>query len=552
MRRRNLIQGMLALPVLGPNLLAVARASDDGWHAGEVAHILPTASHERIQLKCSLRAPLDAAAVLVVDDRRVPGRRTDAAGRFFAFDVPGLAADREYRLQLTDPSGRPLCDAWPLRTFPAPDASARHVRILKFTCAGGHPLMARNGVPTFLPLELRQRLLRRALSFAPHAVIANGDHVYWDQLTWLESESPALREMVTALYEQVGMLDRHDTAHSAANERALLAAVEPQIGALYGVLLRSTPGFFLNDDHDYFENDEARPDLVTLPPYRYQVDFARRVRDLFLPEFLPDPNRPLALSGTGAADRPVGVSESFGTLRWGRLLEACLYDCGRFLSLKGTAAGLVPPEVERWLGARTRDPDVAHLIHVPSHPMGWTAGKWREWYPDVGVDDATPGASTVAQMHAAGQRFRLTTDRPKYLWQSGWWQQHQRLLEMLTGQPRRSAIVCSGDLHASGHGRILRSGPLSLADNPVHTILAGTPGTGTGWPSAVRGTAPMPPHGMELDPVTPVVEKNGFTLLDVTAETVRVRLFAWRAGEASPEAIDNLEPYHDVEIGRGR
>jgi len=398
--------------------------------------------------------------------------------------------------------------------------------------------------------HLRRRLLRRALSYAPDAVIANGDHIYWDQRTWLEVEHPGLRALASALYERIGRLDRQETAHSPDNEWALIAAAQPQIGDLYGVMLRSTPGFYLNDDHDYFENDEATQAFVTLPPYRYQLDFARRVRDLFLPEFLPDPNRPLALSGTGAVDRPPGVSESFGTLRWGRLLEACLYDCGRFLSLKGAAAGLVPPEVERWLGARTRDPQLAHLVHVPSHPMGWTAGKWREWYPDVAVDDSVEADAAVARMHTEGKRFRLTTDQPKFMWQSGWWLQHQRLLEMLTRQPGRAAVMCSGDLHASGHARIHGSGKLSLEDNPLHTILTGTLGTGTAWLSAVRGTPPATPADLAPQAVTPAVEKNGFTLLDVTPDVMRVRLFAWRSGEATPEAIDSRTPYHDLEIGR--
>lgn len=550
MRRRSLLSGALTLPVLKPVCALAGTPHDDGWNAGELRHLIPTASHERVQLKCSFRQPLTAPPELSIDGSAVPGRRTDSAGRFFAFDVPGLEPDREYRLRLTEPKGRPLCDEWPLRTFPAPDASARHVRVLLFTCAGGHPLMENGGVPVFLPLDLRRRLLRRALSFAPDTVIANGDHIYWDQRTWLESDNPGLRALAKALFERVGPLDRHKPAHSTGNERALQAAAEPQIGDLYGVMMRSTPGFYLNDDHDYFENDEAKREFVTLPPYRYQLDFARRVRDLFLPEFLPDPNRPLALSGTGAADRPAGVSESFGTLRWGRLLEACLYDCGRFLSLKGSAAGLVPPDVERWLAARTRDPSVAHLLHVPSHPMGWTAGKWREWYPDVAVDDSPGADDAVARMYTEGQRFRLTTEQPKFMWQSGWWQQHQRLLDMLTRQPRRPAVMCSGDLHASGHARIHASGRLSLADNPVHTILAGPVGTGTAWPSEMRGTPPMTPGDVELESLTPVIEKNGFTLIDVTPESMRVRLFAWRSGEAPPEAIDNLEPYHDVEVAR--
>ena len=177
--------------------------------------------------------------------------------------------------------------------------------------------------------------------------------------------------------------------------------------------------------------------------------------------------------------------------------------------------------------------------------MGWTAGKWREWYPDVAVGES--GGAATARMHTEGRQFELTTEQPKFMWQSGWWAQHQRLLAMLTSQPRRAAVVCSGDLHASGHARIQASGDLSLQDNPLHTILTGPVGTGRAWPSATRGTPPVIPHGLELEPVTPVIEKNGFTLLDVKPNCIRVRLFAWRSGEPV-ERIDTLEPYHDVEI----
>jgi len=111
--------------------------------------------------------------------------------------------------------------------------------------------------------HLRRRLLRRALSYAPDAVIANGDHIYWDQRTWLEVEHPGLRALASALYERIGRLDRQETAHSPDNEWALIAAAQPQIGDLYGVMLCSTPGFYLNDDHDYFENDEATQAFVT-------------------------------------------------------------------------------------------------------------------------------------------------------------------------------------------------------------------------------------------------------------------------------------------------
>ena len=85
------------------------------------------------------------------------------------------------------------------------------------------------------------------------------------------------------------------------------------------------------------------------------------------------------MPGSGAADRGPGISEAFGTLRYGRLVEALIYDCARFLSLKDKHAGLIPPEAESWLHARTQDDSVAQLLHIPSHPFGWSAGKWREW-----------------------------------------------------------------------------------------------------------------------------------------------------------------------------
>ena len=46
----------------------------------------------------------------------------------------------------------------------------------------------------------------------------------------------------------------------------------------------------------------------------------------------------------------------------------------------------------------------------------------------------------------------------------------------------------------------------------------------------------------------PVAERNGFTLLDITPDNVRMRLFAWRRENSSLTDIDALEPYHDVKI----
>jgi len=520
---------------------SVVAWGDSDWRPGSVAHILPTANHERLAIKVSFTMPIADTPVLHVGDLRSEGRATDSARQYFSFDIDGLASDVEYRLALRDAGGQPYCDPWPLRTFPHPDASPEHVRLVAYTCAGGHP----DDGDWFLPLEVRRRLLQRALSFSPQAVIAIGDHIYYDQRTELENRGEEYGRRQREFYEQVGWLDRAKPALGTSNEVSLKAAVGPQIGQLYGTLLRSTPSFFVSDDHDYFENDDADANMVTFPPDHYQLDFARYCRNLFLPEFLPDPYRPASMPGAGAGDRAHGISEAFGTLRYGRLLETLIYDCARFLSLKDDHAGLIPPEAERWLHDRTQDRGVAQLLHVPSHPFGWSAGKWREWYPDV--LDVEGGARPGTDAGDVG--VGLTTDRQKYLWQSGWWHQHQRLLASLNAQASRPAVVLSGDLHAIGHSTIERSHDLDLSGNPVHAVLTGTLGTHNGWPSDYRGTPPLPAIGTAHEGYGEVFEKNGFTVLDVTTDSITARLFAWKTGE--PEsAIDSLAPYHSYTIKR--
>ncbi len=543
--RRHMLRASSAVPAFLA-LSSEHSLAADGWRQGDLVHLIPTASHDRIAIKCSFRTPR-AAVSLTVDGRPQPGRRTDSAGRYFEFDVSDLEPDHRYELRLTDGT-RPLTDPWPLTTFPHPRTKPDSVRLLAYTCAGGYPGLGEPGNETFLPLPIRQRLLARALSFAPDAMIAIGDQIYWDQKTQLEHRAPARSAAARAFYESIGMLDYDLPATAARNEAAIKAACEPQIAHLYGVSLRSTPSFFVGDDHDYYENDEAWPDLVTLPPYTYQQSFARYTKALFLPEFLPDPERPALLSGSGAADRAPGISEAFGTLRYGNLLEALIYDCARFLSLKGEAAGLVPPEVERWLLTRTADQSVRHLLHVPSHPMGWSAGKWREWYPDVAMSEGEGPA--IARMDTQGEAVKLTTDQPKFMWQQGWWQQHQRLLEALSSQPDRQGILLSGDLHATGHLRIDRSSALDLPQG-VHSILTGPLGTGTAWPSAARGTPPLIASDLAATSLAEVEEKNGFTLVDLSLNEITVRLFRWRRDEPA-QLIDDLQPYHTFTIDRNR
>jgi len=81
-----------------------------------------------------------------------------------------------------------------------------------------------------------------------------------------------------------------------------------------------------------------------------------------------------------AADRPPGVGEAFGTLRFGRLAEILLYDIRRSQTLAGPSAVFVDGTVETWLKARMAARDVVHVVNIPTarrRPLPDLAGDCR-------------------------------------------------------------------------------------------------------------------------------------------------------------------------------
>jgi hypothetical protein len=278
-RRRDVLGSGLsvAAAALGP------RAGASGWQPREIVHLLPAVSHERFLIKCSFRQPLTRAPVLRAGNQRIEGTRGDTEGAYWQFHAKGLAPATAYALGIEAADGRPLCDPWPLRTFPAPHQRAARLRILAFTCAGGYPFPTLPGQPeAFRPLAIRHALLERALSFAPDVAVANGDHIYWDQRTWFESANPNVRDAAKAIAARFGRLDPALPALGSHNETVIKRLAGPQIAGVYGTRMRSTPMFFVGDDHDYFENDEANERYVTFPPEAPNVAWARAVQHLFL------------------------------------------------------------------------------------------------------------------------------------------------------------------------------------------------------------------------------------------------------------------------------
>ncbi len=128
-----------------------------------------------------------------------------------------------------------------------------------------------------MSLELCRRLLARALSFATDAVIANGAHVYWDLVHGPTGAALAQRPDALAAF---GAFNLDESVLGGPNEEVLKRVVGPQIADLYGTMLRSTPVFFLRDDHDYFENDyffEADTNggaRASFPPDGFHMDAA--------------------------------------------------------------------------------------------------------------------------------------------------------------------------------------------------------------------------------------------------------------------------------------
>lgn len=489
----------------------------DGTHEGSVAHLLPTVDSNRILIKASFISPQAEAPELSVDGHRVIGKMTDSQGLFWMFDAEDLEAGRRYTLELRR-GGRHLIDPWELSTFPVPDARPERLRLLMYTCAGGNDIFR-----LYVPTAARQRLFRRALTFEPDVVIANGDHVYWDLRAGLAA---TVTGRSTLAEEHAGVFDRTAPVLGTANEEVLKRAVGPQIAGLYGTMFRSLPVFFLRDDHDYFEDDQVTDELISFPPDDFMRRLARASQRLYYPEFLPDNNRPSDLPGASASDRPRGVSEAFGTLRYGQLLEGLLYDCKGFMILKGQEGTLIPPQVEAWIRSRMADTSLDHVMNLPSNPPGWSAGKFAEWYPDVLAEGGG-----------------LTTATPKPGWQEGWLAQHDRILSAASAM-NRIPLFMSGDIHSVAEGRILRSGTHDFRDNPVISVLTGPLGTGIGWPSIARGTIATPPKHLEVEEVVPVFEENGFHIVDFEPDKVTIRHFRWNGRKDLEDAIDTLMPFH--------
>jgi len=531
-KRRDVLKLGLGTSALALSSCTINDIPSGNWYQGDTQHILPLVSHQAFNIKVSFHKPRATPYLhihyLNKKAQVIAGSQQDSKGRFWAFRVGNLSADSEYTLQLFDKKGMSLCDSWPLKTFPAPSSQAKKLRIISYTCAGGPDLpVLPGGRDAFRPVAYRQTLFELMLEKQPDLIIANGDHIYWDYRSWVDNpDSVLVKTAIKYFLESYGTFDNAQAAKGTVNESTLQAIADEQIGRAYGVRFRSTPVFFITDDHDYFDNDDATPELVTFPPNDFHTDLRNLLQAQYFPEYIVEDELPKNFPGHQTQDG-LQVSTHFGKIQYGNLFHGLIYDCGGQLSLEGDEAGLIPNTVEQWLIETTQSSDCQQLIHFPSHPIGWTAGKWREWYPDT-IDSNGTMLAPVHRDEGGG----------KYLWQQGWWNQHQRLVQTIHQQKNRKPIVVSGDLHLLGSGVITQSGDLDMSKNPVHTILSGPVGVGgMGWLSAARGLKAQHPKALRVEDQLTPQETTGFTLLNISRENVEVTLWA---GTKEYVAAENL------------
>jgi len=520
LRRTLLAGGAAVLPLL--SLIGCGPSSRQ-----TIKHILPTVTDSGIFITCSLAQPVRSFS-LRVEKTIYTGKQCDSKGLHWFFSAEGLTPNTLYQLQLLEGES-PVGDAWSLRTFPKEDADVDRLKLAAFTCAGGGDAFGFNGLEYFKPHAFRHRLFDELLAQNPDAVIAIGDHIYWDlrggDRPPLGRRKSALIRWIIGVYLRVkyGDFDRTLPLLGSANEAVLKRIADEQIADLYGTRFKSTPIYFVSDDHDYFENDDAEKDLVTFPADAFSREAHRAVADLYYPPLPYAPRR--------------DAHRSFGLFKYGNLFEAPLLDCAGQMSLaenlasgeseaKDTkSARLFPEAIEQWVLDRIETSKAKHFALVPSHPMGWTAGKWREWYPDVVAPEGFEGLVTNELNFEGATKGALTIRAQKYLWQAGWWAQHQRLLQTLSLRPG-SRFTFSGDIHAQGAIAIEASGEEALSGGLVKSLLVGPVSTSDAtWPSFARGVPANQPAWLQTTPLSATEEINGFTLFDITSSGVVAHLF---------------------------
>lgn len=85
--------------------------------------------------------------------------------------------------------------------------------------------------------------------------------------------------------------------------------------------------------------------------------------------------------------------------------------------------------------------------------------------------------------------------------------------------------MLSGDIHAQGAVKIIRSGDFDLADNAITSVLTGPVSTSSAtWPSFARGIAASQPEWLQAVTLSETNEVNGFSVVSLNEDSAIVQL----------------------------
>ena len=93
-------------------------------------------------------------------------------------------------------------------------------------------------------------MFEAALAQQPDIAIAIGDHIYWDLRGGVSPRLGRNPEAAAAIKQKYGVFDRTLPVLGTANEAVIRRVANEQIADLYGTRFRSTPIYFVGDDHD--------------------------------------------------------------------------------------------------------------------------------------------------------------------------------------------------------------------------------------------------------------------------------------------------------------
>ena len=320
LRRTLLAGGAAAVPLLG--LIGCGPGSRQ-----TIRHILPTVTDTRISISCSLAQPVQSLFLRVANEV-YRGEQRDSEGLHWSFTAEDLTAIlipvAAFR------RGDTFGDTWPLRTFPAEDAAVEQLKLAAFTCAGGGDAFGFNGLQYFKPHAFRHRLFDELLAQSPDAVIAIGDHIYWDlrggDRPPLGRRKSALIRWIIGAYLRVryGVFNRALPLLGSPNEAVLKRIANEQIADLYGTRFKSTPIYFISMIMTTSKTMTLKKTLLRSQPM-FSREAHRAVAELYYPS-LPHAPSP-------------ETHRSFGLFKYGNLFEAPLLDCAGQLSLAEHESG---------------------------------------------------------------------------------------------------------------------------------------------------------------------------------------------------------------------